>query len=77
MIFPDLDTGDNLYKEVQRSTGGVAIGPVLQRPDKPVNDLFARRIGRRHRQHGGDHRHPGARKAITAPTAADTASQIL
>ncbi len=38
-IFPDLNTGNNLYKAVQRSAGAVAIGPVLQGLQKPVNDL--------------------------------------
>jgi phosphate acetyltransferase len=38
-IFPDLNTGNNLYKAVQRSAGAVAIGPVLQGLRKPVNDL--------------------------------------
>ena len=38
-IFPDLNTGNNLYKAVQRSAGAVAIGPVLQGLKKPVNDL--------------------------------------
>jgi phosphate acetyltransferase len=38
-IFPDLNTGNNLYKAVQRSADAVAIGPVLQGLDKPVNDL--------------------------------------
>jgi phosphate acetyltransferase len=38
-IFPDLNTGNNLYKAVQRSAGAVAIGPVLQGLNKPVNDL--------------------------------------
>jgi phosphate acetyltransferase len=38
-IFPDLNTGNNTYKAVQRSTGAVAIGPVLQGLRKPVNDL--------------------------------------
>ncbi|WP_457596641.1 phosphate acetyltransferase [Hydrogenimonas sp.] len=38
-IFPDLNTGNNTYKAVQRSTGAIAIGPVLQGLNKPVNDL--------------------------------------
>jgi len=39
LIFPDLNTGNNLYKAVQRSAGAIAIGPVLQGLNKPVNDL--------------------------------------
>jgi phosphate acetyltransferase len=39
LIFPDLDTGNNFYKAVQRSAGAVAIGPVIQGLKKPVNDL--------------------------------------
>jgi phosphate acetyltransferase len=38
-IFPDLNTGNNTYKAVQRSAGVVAIGPILQGLNKPVNDL--------------------------------------
>ena len=38
-IFPDLNTGNNTYKAVQRSSGAVAVGPVLQGLKKPVNDL--------------------------------------
>ena len=38
-IFPDLNTGNNTYKAVQRSAGAVAIGPVLQGLKMPVNDL--------------------------------------
>jgi phosphate acetyltransferase len=38
-IFPDLNTGNNLYKAVQRSANAVAIGPILQGLNKPVNDL--------------------------------------
>jgi phosphate acetyltransferase len=39
LIFPDLNTGNNTYKAVQRETGAIAIGPVLQGLKKPVNDL--------------------------------------
>ncbi len=38
-IFPDLNTGNNTYKAVQRSSGALAIGPVLQGLKKPINDL--------------------------------------
>ncbi len=38
-IFPDLNTGNNTYKAVQRSTNAVAIGPILQGLNKPINDL--------------------------------------
>lgn len=38
-IFPDLNTGNTTYKAVQRASGAVAIGPVLQGLNKPVNDL--------------------------------------
>jgi phosphate acetyltransferase len=38
-IFPDLNTGNNTYKAVQRSANAVAVGPVLQGLNKPVNDL--------------------------------------
>ncbi len=39
LIFPDLNTGNNTYKAVQRETGSIAVGPVLQGLNKPVNDL--------------------------------------
>ena len=39
LIFPDLNTGNNTYKAVQRSAGAIAIGPVLQGLNEPVNDL--------------------------------------
>jgi phosphate acetyltransferase len=38
-IFPDLNTGNNTYKAVQRSSDAVAIGPILQGLNKPINDL--------------------------------------
>lgn len=38
-IFPDLNTGNNTYKAVQRAAQAIAIGPVLQGLNKPVNDL--------------------------------------
>ncbi|MFI7434714.1 phosphate acetyltransferase [Micromonospora haikouensis] len=38
-IFPDLNTGNNTYKAVQRSAGAVAVGPVMQGLRRPVNDL--------------------------------------
>jgi phosphate acetyltransferase len=39
LIFPDLTTGNNTYKAVQRETGALAVGPLLQGLNKPVNDL--------------------------------------
>ena len=38
-IFPDLNTGNNTYKAVQRAAQAIAIGPVPQGLNKPVNDL--------------------------------------
>ena len=39
LIFPDLNTGNNTYKAVQRSAGALVVGPVFQGLRKPVNDL--------------------------------------
>ncbi|MCC8194715.1 MAG: phosphate acetyltransferase, partial [Deltaproteobacteria bacterium] len=38
-IFPDLNTGNNTYKAVQRAANAIAVGPILQGLNKPVNDL--------------------------------------
>ena len=38
-IFPDLNTGNNTYKAVQRAANAIAVGPVLQGLRRPVNDL--------------------------------------
>jgi phosphate acetyltransferase len=38
-VFPDLNTGNNTYKAVQRSARAVAVGPVMQGLRRPVNDL--------------------------------------
>jgi phosphate acetyltransferase len=39
MIFPDLNAGNICYKAVQRASGALAIGPVIQGLNAPVNDL--------------------------------------
>ena len=38
-VFPNLNTGNNTYKAVQRSSHALAIGPVLQGLRLPINDL--------------------------------------
>ena len=59
-IFPDLNTGNNTYKAVQRSAGAIAIGPVLQGLEQAGQRPVARGDGARHRQHRRDHRDPVA-----------------
>jgi phosphate acetyltransferase len=39
LIFPDLNTGNNTYKAVQRNSNAIAIGPILQGLNNPINDL--------------------------------------
>ncbi|GHV31567.1 hypothetical protein AGMMS4952_20520 [Spirochaetia bacterium] len=39
MIFPNLNAGNICYKAVQRAANALAIGPVIQGLNAPVNDL--------------------------------------
>ncbi len=59
LIFPDLNTGNNTYKAVQRSAGAIAVGPVLQGLRKPVNDLSRGALVQDIVRHRGHHRDPG------------------
>ena len=60
LIFPDLNTGNNTYKAVQRSAGAVAIGPGAAGAEQAGQRPVPGRAGRGHRQHRGDHGDPGA-----------------
>ena len=59
-VFPDLNTGNNTYKAVQRSAHAVAVGPGAPGPAQAGQRPLPRRARRRHRQHRRDHRRPGA-----------------
>jgi phosphate acetyltransferase len=59
LIFPELNSGNNAYKAVQRSAVAIAIGPVLQGLNKSVNDLSRGALVEEHRQHRRHHRDPG------------------
>ena len=60
LIFPDLNTGNNTYKAVQRSAGAIAIGPGAAGAQQAGQRPVPGRARRGHREHRGDHRDPGA-----------------
>ena len=60
LVFPDLNTGNNTYKAVQRSAGATAVGPGAAGPQQAGQRPVPRGHGRRHRHHRGRHRGPGA-----------------
>ncbi len=60
LVFPDLNTGNNTYKAVQRSADAVAIGPGAAGPEQAGQRPVARRARARHRQHRRHHRGAGA-----------------
>ena len=66
-IFPDLNTGNNTYKAVQRSAGAVAVGPVHAGPAPAGQRPVPGRDRAGHRQHRGDHRHPGPAPVVSVP----------
>ena len=68
LIFPDLNTGNNTYKAVQRSAGAIAIGPGAAGTEQTGQRPVARRADRGHRQHRRDHRDPGAGQVMAAST---------
>ena len=59
-VFPDLNTGNNTYKAVQRSSNALAIGPGAAGAEQADQRPVERRAGAGHRQHHRHHRHPGA-----------------
>ena len=71
-IFPDLNTGNNTYKAVQRSVGRGRDRPGAAGPAQAGQRPLARRARARHRQHRRDHRDPGA--GLTLVSAASSSS---
>ena len=61
-VFPDLNTGNNTYKAVQRSADAVAVGPGTAGPAHAGERPLPWRPGQRHREHGRHHRDPGDRR---------------
>ena len=67
-VFPDLNTGNNTYKAVQRSAGAVAVGPVLQGLTQAGERSVPRCVGPGHRQYRRDHGDPGAGGSVDERT---------